>query len=90
MTAPARNACLNLLIKEYNTTGRKAKIENGQPRITPTVDTATAIAGLSRRNNPDERLIAYIENELGRKPGKLPQHSGNKRSQINGIYRNAY
>lgn len=77
VTAPARHDCLNLLIKEYNTTGRKAKIENGQPRITPTADIATAIAGLSRRNNPDERLMAYIENELGRKPKKSPQHSGN-------------
>lgn len=51
-------------------TGRNAKIENGQPRITPVAATATAHAGFSRRNNPDERLMAYIENELGRKPGK--------------------
>lgn len=69
MTAPAKNTCLNLLAKEYNTTGRKANMEKGQPRITPTADTATAIAGFPRRNNPDERLIAYMENELGRKPG---------------------
>ena len=71
MTAPERNACLNCLAKEYNVTGRNAKIENGQPRITPTTATATAHAGFSRRNNPDERLMAYIENELGRKPGKF-------------------
>lgn len=44
-------------------------MENGQPRITPTAATEIAMAGFSRRNNPDERLIAYIENELGRKPG---------------------
>lgn len=49
-------------------TGRKTKIENGQPRITPTTATATAIAGFSRRNRPEERLTAYIENELGKKP----------------------
>lgn len=51
-------------------TGKKAKIENGQPRITPMAATATVMAGLSRRNNPDERDMAYIENELGKKPGK--------------------
>ena len=51
-------------------TGRKARIENGQPRITPIAATATAIAGFSRRNNPDEREMAYIENELGKKPSK--------------------
>lgn len=49
-------------------TGRKTKIENGQPRITPTTATETAIAGFSRRNRPEERLTAYIENELGKKP----------------------
>lgn len=69
MAAPARNACLNLLAKQYNVTGRKAKIENGHPRITPTAATETAIAGFSRRNSPDDRDMAYIENELGKKPG---------------------
>ncbi len=54
-------------------TGRKARIENGQPRITPTAATATAIACFSRRNNPDEREMAYIENELGKKPSKQCQ-----------------
>ena len=73
MTAPERNACLNCLAREYKVTGRNANIENGQPRITPTAATATAHAGFSRRNNPDERLMAYIENELGRKPGKNSQ-----------------
>lgn len=68
MIAPERNVCLNLLIKAQKVTGRKAKIENGQPRITPTTETATAIAGFSRRNRPEERLTAYIENELGKKP----------------------
>lgn len=57
-------------------TGRKTKIENGQPRITPTAATATAIAGFSRRNNPDEREMAYIENELGKKPSKQCQNNG--------------
>lgn len=68
MTAPERNDCLHLLAKEYNVTGRKAKIENGQPRITPIAATATAMAGFSRRSSPDERDMAYIENELGKKP----------------------
>lgn len=60
---------MNPLANKYNVTGRKAKIENGQPRITPVAATATAIVGLSRRNRPDEREIAYMENELGKKPG---------------------
>lgn len=68
---PERNACLNFLIREYTVTGRKAKIEKGQPRIVPVAATATAIAGLSRRYNADEREIAYIENELGKKPAKI-------------------
>lgn len=49
-------------------TGRKAKIENGQPSTTPVAAIETAIAGFSRRNNPAERLIAYMEKELGKKP----------------------
>lgn len=57
-------------------TGKKAKIENGQPRITPTAATATAIAGFPRRNNPDEREMAYMENELGKKPSKQCQDNG--------------
>lgn len=65
---PERNAGLNLLIKEYIVTGRNAKIENGQPRITPIAAMATAMAGFSKRKNAEERDIAYIENELGRKP----------------------
>uniref|UniRef100_A0A2P2JK38 Mannosyltransferase n=1 Tax=Rhizophora mucronata TaxID=61149 RepID=A0A2P2JK38_RHIMU len=64
---PVTNVSLNFLVREYNVTGRKAKIENGQPRTTPRTATKTAKAGFSRRNNPDERLIAYIENELGKK-----------------------
>lgn len=68
VTAPAINACLNFLNKEEIVTGRKAKIENGQPSITPEAETATAAAGLSRRNKPDAREIPYIENELGKKP----------------------
>lgn len=71
MTAPEINACLNLLTREYTTTGKKARIENGQPRITPTTETATAMAYFSKSNNPDERLMAYIENELGRKPSQF-------------------
>lgn len=51
-------------------TGRKTKTENGQPRITPEAATATAGAGFSSRNNPDDKDTAYMENELGKKPGK--------------------
>lgn len=29
---------------------------------------ATAVAGFSKRKSADDRDIAYIENELGRKP----------------------
>lgn len=54
-------------------TGRKAKIENGQPRITPTAATATDIACFPRRYNPDEREMAYIANELGKKPSEQCQ-----------------
>lgn len=68
--APARNDCLNLLVNEQIVIGRKAKTENGQPRITPAAATATAMAGFSKRNNADERDMAYIENELGKKPTK--------------------
>ncbi len=57
-------------------TGEKAKIENGQARITPIAATATAIAGFPRRNNPDERDMAYMENELGKKPSKQCQDNG--------------
>lgn len=73
MTAPVINACLNFLDKEKIVTGRKAKIENGQPSITPIAETATAAAGLSRRNKPDAREMAYIENELGKKPRNANQ-----------------
>lgn len=68
MTAPVRNTGRNLLTNEYIVIGRNANIEKGQPRITPVAATATAIAGFSKRNNADERDMAYIENELGRKP----------------------
>lgn len=68
VTTPDRNANLNLLIRLKAVTGRKAKTENGQPRITPEAATATAAAGLSKRKSADDRDIAYIENELGRKP----------------------
>jgi len=68
VTAAEINASLNFLDREYSVTGRKAKIENGQPSITPITATEIAAAGLSRRNKPDARDIAYIENELGKKP----------------------
>lgn len=68
VTVAAINAPLNFLDREYTVTGRKAKIENGQPSTTPTTATEIAEAGLSRRNKPDARDIAYIENELGKKP----------------------
>lgn len=66
--APEKNACLNLLSREYTVTGRKARIENGQPRMTPVAATATAVACIPNRNNAEERDIAYIEKELGKKP----------------------
>jgi hypothetical protein len=59
----------------------KAKIENGQPRITPTAATATAKAGFPSKNNPDERLMAYIENELGKKPANHIQHSIDRQNE---------
>lgn len=68
MMVPATNACLKLLRKENIVTGRKAKTEKGQPIITPLAETATAKAGFSRRANADASDIAYIENELGKKP----------------------
>lgn len=56
--------------------GRNTKIEKGQPRITPAAATDTAEAYLPRRNNAEERVTAYIEKELGRKPEKHPTHKG--------------
>lgn len=70
MTKPEKNTCLNFFLKEYTVTGRKTNTEKGHPRITPVAATATAMAGLSKRYNADEREIAYIENELGKKPAK--------------------
>lgn len=77
MKAPERNACLNLLYIEKTVTGRKARIENGQPRITPVAATATAVSYLPKRNSADDREIAYIENELGKKPTYKQQLEGN-------------
>lgn len=37
--------------------------------ITPAVATATAPAYFSRRKSADESVTAYMENELGKKPG---------------------
>ena len=75
MMVPATNACLKLLRKENIVTGRKAKTEKGQPIITPLAETATAKAGFSRRANADASDIAYIENELGKKPEiKFPNY----------------
>lgn len=68
VNTPNRNACLNFLTREYIVTGRNAKIEKGHPRITPVAAAATAQAGLSKRKSAEERDIAYIEKELGRKP----------------------
>lgn len=36
--------------------------------------TETAKAGLSRRKSADERVTPYIENELGKKPGKIANY----------------
>lgn len=73
MNTPERKACLNLLSREYTVTGRKARIEKGQPRITPVAATATAVACLPTRNSAEEREIAYIEKELGKKPAHQEQ-----------------
>lgn len=67
MTTPEKNVCLSVLVKEYIVTGRKANIKKGHPRITPVAVTTTAMACFSKRNNADDREIAYIENELGKK-----------------------
>lgn len=66
--APEKKAFLNLLRREYNVTGRKARIENGQPRITPVAATATAAACMLKRNSAEERDMVYIDKELGKKP----------------------
>jgi hypothetical protein len=50
-------------------TGRNTKIEKGQPRITPAAAAVTAAEYFSRRKSADESVTAYMENELGRKPG---------------------
>lgn len=68
VTTPEKNDCLNFLTREHIVTGRKAKNENGQPRITPIAALATAKGGFSNRKNAEERDMAYIENELGRRP----------------------
>lgn len=74
VSTPDRNACLNFLTNEYIVTGRNAKIEKGQPRITPVAAVATAQAGLSKRRSAEVRDIAYIEKELGRKPAAETTH----------------
>lgn len=74
VSTPDRNGCLNFLTKEYIVTGRNAKIEKGQPRITPVAAVATAQAGLSKRKSAEVRDIAYIEKELGRKPAAETTH----------------
>lgn len=68
MTIPDRKAGFKLRRREKNVTGRKAKTEKGQPMITPPAATATAEAGLSNRAKAEARDMAYIENELGKKP----------------------
>lgn len=51
-------------------------MENGQPRITPVAATATAVACLLKRNIAEEREMAYIEKELGKKPAQKVQFNG--------------
>lgn len=82
VTTPDRNACLNFLRKEKIVTGRNAKTENGQPRMTPVAATATAAAGFSKRKSADDSDIAYIENELGKKPA-FEVMSKNQRTNMN-------
>lgn len=36
--------------------------------MTPVAAIATAVAGFPKRNNAEEKDIAYIANELGKKP----------------------
>ena len=46
---PDKNACLNLFLREKVVSGRNARTENGQPRITPVAALKTAAAGFSKR-----------------------------------------
>ena len=41
---------VSIFFREDTVTGRKARIENGQPRITPVAATATAMACIPKRN----------------------------------------
>lgn len=50
--------------------GNMAKMEKGQPRSTPQAATETARQGLPNSKSADERVTAYIEKELGRKPSQ--------------------
>lgn len=69
--SPDKNTRLNPpLINEQTVTGRTTKIEKGQPMITPTAATETAKAYFSSRNSAEERVTAYIEKVLGKKPEK--------------------
>lgn len=68
--SPDKNTHLNLpQNNEVIVTGKKTKMEKGHPRITPTAATDTAEAYFSRRKKADDRVTAYIEKLLGRKPG---------------------
>jgi len=71
--APDRKACFKLQWRLNNVTGTKAKTEKGQPIMTPLAATATTRAGLSERAKADASDMAYIENELGKKPGLSSQ-----------------
>jgi len=64
----AISTTLNFLDREYIITWGKAKIENRQPSITQITTKEIVEACLSRRNKPDARDIAYMENELGKTP----------------------
>lgn len=50
--------------------GKTTRIEKGQPTITPAAATETAIAYFPRRKRAEERVTAYMEKLLGKKPDR--------------------
>lgn len=75
VTSPERKTFSLPLIREYMVTGKTTKMEKGHPRITPAAATETAKEYFPRRYRDDERVTAYIEKVLGRKPEKYRRTS---------------
>lgn len=71
VATPERNTSLNFPeVRERIVIGNTANMEKGQPRSTPQAATETARQGLPNSKSADERVTAYIEKELGKKPGQ--------------------